>query len=183
MVLSCEGKLCYTMHMHRVHRRVVFSVTNFIHYGDEFLMLHRSLDKSVDAGRLNGIGGKLEKGENFVDAAIRETAEESGYQITPKDLQHCGIVTLHGGYAEDWVMCFFKIAVSNKNIPLGTHIPDGELMWMHKENVLTSGYELVDDLNYCWEEILKDQATFFATTDIGKDQKVKKIRLTTLHKR
>jgi len=142
-------------------------------------MLHRSMNRNVDAGRLNGIGGKLEKGENFLDAAIRETKEETGYEVTVKDIRFSGIIKLHGGYPDDWVMCFFKIQVHDKNIPLGNKVPDGELIWMHKDEVLSSKYELVDDLNYCWKHIINNQ-TFFATTEAGKDQKVKKMSITAL---
>jgi 8-oxo-dGTP pyrophosphatase MutT (NUDIX family) len=161
------------------NRTILFSVTNFLYIGDEYLLLHRSMDRKVDAGRLNGIGGKLEEGENFLEAAIRETQEETGYEVTAKDIQFSGIIKLHGGYPEDWVMCFFKIKVPKKTIPLGSHIPDGDLIWMPKDKVLTSGYELVDDLYHVWESIITDK-TFFATTEIGEDEKVKKISISTI---
>ena len=139
------------------------------------------MDRSVDAGRLNGIGGKLEEGENFLEAAMRETKEETGYTVSARDIMFSGIVKLHGGYPDDWVMCFFKIKVPEKNIPLGNKIPDGELIWMHKDTVLSSKYDLVDDLHYCWKYIVTNQ-TFFATTEIGENEKVKKISLSALSK-
>lgn len=142
-------------------------------------MLHRSMDRSVDKGRLNGIGGKLEKGENFLDAAIRETKEETGYQVSIKDIHFSGIVKLQGGYPDDWIMCFFKIEVKEKNIPLGNKIPDGELLWLFKDKVLLSGFELVDDLYYLWDDIVNDKV-FFATTEVGKNEKVKNINKKTL---
>jgi len=39
-------------------------------------------------GRLNGIGGKVEPGEAFIDAMVREFREESGYHTVPADWQH-----------------------------------------------------------------------------------------------
>ncbi len=164
-------------------RKVIFSVTNFLYYGDEYLMLQRSMDRTVDAGRLNGIGGKLEEGENFLDAAIRETEEETGYKVSKEAITYSGLITLRGGYPDDWVMCFFKILVPNKNIPRGKKIPDGNLLWMHKNTVLTSGYDLVDDLYYCWETIISENTIFFATTEVDNNEKVKKINLSTLKRR
>ena len=42
------------------------SVTCFLHCGDEYLFLRRNTDKEVEAGKLNGIGGRLEIGENYL---------------------------------------------------------------------------------------------------------------------
>lgn len=162
-----------------MNRNVLFSTTVFLYHGDEYLMMHRTGDVSVDKNRLNGIGGKLEEGENYLDAAIRETKEETGYTVLPEDVKFIGLIKLQGGYPDDWVMCFFKIEVPTKEIPHGNNMREGELLWMHKDTVLNSQYELVDDLHHVWEYIITDKV-FFATTEVGKDQKVKKISLTSL---
>lgn len=161
-------------------RTVVYSVTNFLFYQDEVLMLLRSADRTVDAGKLNGIGGKLEGGENYLEAAIRETHEETGYIVSPADICFAGIITLSGGYPEDWVMCFFKISVTDKKIPKGTSIPDGKLLWIPKNAVLTSPYELVDDLHYCWKEIIAERELFFAHSEVDTHEKVKVFNSDTL---
>lgn len=160
-------------------RAIVFSTTVFLQHEDEFLMMHRSGDVSVDKDRLNGIGGKLEEGENFLEAAIRETEEETGYIVDKKDMQFAGIIKLHGGYPQDWVMCFFKIRVSSKEIPHGNKVKEGELLWMHKDTILRSEYELVDDLHYCWNDLLAGN-TFFITEYVNDEEKVEKISMSTL---
>lgn len=160
-------------------RNVLFSTTVFLYHEDEYLMMHRTGQVSVDANRLNGIGGKLEEGENYLDAAIRETEEETGYKVNPMDAKFSGLIKLHGGYPDDWVMCFFKIHVDSKEIPHGNTVREGELLWMHKDDVLNSQYELVDDLHHVWKYIVND-TVFFATTEVGEDEKVKKISLTNL---
>lgn len=104
------------------------SVTCFLHHGSDYLFIKRNKDKRVDPGRLNGIGGRLEPGENFLDAAIREVKEETGYEVSPEEMKLAGVVKLEGGYQEDWVMCFFKVEVSTKEIPKGTSSEDGELI-------------------------------------------------------
>jgi len=158
--------------MAQYERRVQRSVTLFIYNGNSYLFLKRNLKKKVDPGRLNGIGGRVESGENYLDAAIRETMEETGYQVTPENIQLTGVVTLEGGYATDWVMCFFKIKVLSKVIPAGNHTDDGDLIWLDKDKVLDSEYELVDDLNYCFKDIVQGKNIFFLTAQLTDNQKI-----------
>ena len=154
------------------NRNTKCSVTNFLYCGNNYLFLHRSADKKTDPNRLNGIGGKLELGENYLDAAIRETEEETGYVIDAKNVQLSGIVQLHGGYPEDWIMCFFKIEVSNLTVPIGMNTEDGTLLWVHKDEVLSSRYELVDDLHYCFEKVVEGNSIFFMTAQLNEEQKI-----------
>ncbi|MFH2118718.1 MAG: NUDIX domain-containing protein [Candidatus Paceibacterota bacterium] len=163
-------------------KKVLYSVTNFLHCGDDYLFVHRTkkTDYEVDSGRLNGIGGKLEPGENFLQAAIRETEEETGLIIEAKDIQLAGVVRMQGGYEQDWMMCFFKIAVPTKDIPSGMENPEGELIWLPKDRVLNSNYELVDDLNYCFPDIAKGKIPFFAHSEMSEDETVKNWNVTYL---
>ncbi|PIR62451.1 MAG: hypothetical protein COU65_03380 [Candidatus Pacebacteria bacterium CG10_big_fil_rev_8_21_14_0_10_42_12] len=155
------------------------SVTCFLHHGEDYLFIHRTKKgNSVDVGRLNGIGGKLELGENFLTCAIRETQEETGYAITPKDCHLAAVVSLEEGYLEDWIMCFFVIEVKSKDVPLGLENDEGSLMWLHKDEVLTSGYELVDDLNYCWDQITEGPWPFFAAAILNENEKITNWQLT-----
>lgn len=158
-------------------RHIQTSVNNFIHCGDEYLFLLRSKDKKIDAGRLNSIGGKVEPGENYLDAVIRETEEESGIIIKPKDIKLIGIVRLEGGYEDDWLMCFFKTEISSKNLPIGNRTKDGQLLWIKKENVLNGNYEVVDDLHYSFEDIVNNKGIFFACAQIDEKEKVKKYNM------
>ncbi len=109
-------------------REIRTAVTNFLYCEDEYLFLLRNKNKKVDPGRLNGVGGGVEPGENFLDAAIRETEEETGYKVRPEDMKLVGVIRLEEGYPEDWVMCFFKIKVASKNIRLGNETDDGKLL-------------------------------------------------------
>ena len=90
----------------------------------------------------------------------------------PENISLAGIVKLEGGYSEDWVMCFFKIKVPSKIIPLGNETEDGKLIWINKENILNSNYELVDDLNYCSKDIVAGDSIFFFTGKLNNDQKI-----------
>lgn len=153
-------------------RSVQTSVTNFVYHRSDYLFMKRSSEKEIDPGRLNGIGGRLEPGEDYLSAAIRETAEETGYVVIESQIQFCGLMKLVGGYEEDWVVAFFKIAVPDKTIPHGTHTPDGELMWLPADSVLGSGFELVDDLHYCFEDVVKGADQFFLTVRVNEQHKI-----------
>ena len=158
-------------------RYVQKSVTVFIHHGEDYLLLHRSLNKRIDPGRLNGIGGRVESGENYLDAAIRETYEETGYVLTNEDIKFSGVVVLEDGYAEDWDMCIFKVEVLDKKIPKGNITDDGEFIWIHKDKVLDSKYELVDDLNHYFKDVVLGTHTFFITAKLNDNEKIKNISI------
>jgi 8-oxo-dGTP diphosphatase len=164
------------------HRLVQTSVTVFIHKDDKYLFLKRRNNMRIDPGRLNGIGGRLEPGEDYLNCCIREVAEETGYIITPKNIQLSGIVKLEGGYPEDWVMCFYKIKVDDFNIPRGTKTEDGELIWLDKDKVLDSEYDLVDDINYCFKDIVDEKRLFFLTAKLDSNQVIEKTSISYLDK-
>jgi 8-oxo-dGTP diphosphatase len=50
------------------------------------------------AGKWNGIGGKVEPGEGYEVAAVRELREESGLDLLPSELTRCGVFTVEGAY-------------------------------------------------------------------------------------
>lgn len=153
-------------------RQTKLSVTNFLYKDDSFLFLKRSAERKVDPNKLNGVGGKLEPGENFLEASIRETYEETGYKVTPKDIKLLGVVRLHEGYEDDWTMCFFKIKVDTMTIPIGTTSDEGELIWIPKSEVMNHSNELVDDLNYCFEYIKSDTHQFFMDAKVNEEGKI-----------
>lgn len=161
-------------------RKVQTSVSCFLYCGDEYLFLKRNPNKRIDPNKLNGIGGRVDPKEDYLAAAIRETAEETGYVVSASDCQLCTIGKLEGGYAEDWVMCFFKIKVPHKNIPLGTETDDGTLMWIHQDKVLDSQYELVDDLNYVFKDIIKGDNILFFNAQVNNQEKIESINLSRL---
>jgi 8-oxo-dGTP pyrophosphatase MutT (NUDIX family) len=161
-------------------RQVQTSVTCFIHHGDDYLFLHRNPNKRIDPNKLNGVGGRLEPGEDFLHAAIREVEEETGYKVTHEDIQLSCVAKLEGGYKEDWIMCFFKIKVKSKDIPHGNKTEDGTLIWLDKDKVLDSNYELVDDLQYCFKDIVESKTIVFFNAQVNESEKVSEIAVSKL---
>lgn len=73
------------------------AVVVFVRRDSEVLLIVKK--RGMGAGKINGPGGKLEKGESYRDAAIRETKEEVGLDIS--DLTHCASLgfTFEDGYS------------------------------------------------------------------------------------
>lgn len=161
-------------------RKVQCSVTNFIYCGDEFLMLKRGAHKRIDPNRLNAVGGRVEPGEDMLNAVIRETEEETGYKVDYKNIGFVGLLKLEGGYEEDWVVGIFKIEVKNKNVPIGYSTEDGELMWIHKDQVLASEFELIDDLRYYFKDLVEGGKMLFMNAQMDDQEKVADFRISKL---
>lgn len=66
----------------------------FITLGERVLLIKGAPTKRLWANRYNGIGGHIERGEDVLNAARREIAEETGLQI--QDLWMCGVVLVDG---------------------------------------------------------------------------------------
>lgn len=155
-------------------REKQLAVTNFIYCGDEFLFQERPIGSSMDPGKLNGVGGKVNPHEDFITALIRETKEETGYEIAPEDITFCGFIMFEGGYKKDWVNPFFKTRVTSKLLPIGTETREGKLRWIPKGEVLPHGNKLVDDIHYIWQDVVAGTHQFFMNVEIeGAETKIK----------
>ena len=66
--------------------RAVNSTLIYLERGDEYLMLHRTKkENDLNHDKWIGVGGKFEDGESPEDCALRETREETGLTLTPKE--------------------------------------------------------------------------------------------------
>lgn len=163
-------------------RKVQTSVTNFIYCGDEFLMLKRGSHKRIDPNKLNGVGGRVDPGEDMLNTVIRETEEETGYKISSEQIHFRGLLKLEGGYEEDWIVGIFLIEVTDKTIPIGNKTEDGELMWIHKDKVLDTEYELIDDLKYYFKQLIDSNDLLFMNAQMDEKENVVDFRISTLKK-
>lgn len=58
----------------------------FVQQGNDLLLIEKK--RGLGAGKINGPGGRIEKGETALEAAIRETEEEVG--LTPLKVREAG---------------------------------------------------------------------------------------------
>ena len=157
-------------------KKIQLSTTCFLRFADECLFIFRNKNpEKVDYLRLNGLGGKLEPGESFLQCAIREIDEETGYQVAPNDCRLLAVGNLHGGYEEDWVVSFFEVVVPSKIVPIGQENDEGELVWIKIDELLNDQREKVDDLNYLWPQILEEGGVGFFVAQLNESEKIEKL--------
>lgn len=98
------------------------------------LMIHRNA-RPLDAhfGKYNGLGGKLEAGEDVVAGMCREIQEEAG--ITSETLELAGTVSWpgFGKNGEDWFGFIFRI-LNFSGVPLHSN-EEGTLDWIEIKRV------------------------------------------------
>ena len=66
--------------------------------GNEILLAKKK--RGFGVGKWNGTGGKVEEGEEIIDAAIRETKEEIGVDIA--NPEKVGVLHFRFPYKSDW---------------------------------------------------------------------------------
>lgn len=103
--------------------------------GDRVLLVHRNR-RPGDAhlGKYNGLGGKLEAGEDVVACLRREIREESGLECEEVRLRGTVSWPGFGQGGEDWFGFIFRIDRS-RGIPW-TENADGPLEWVEVGRVL-----------------------------------------------
>ncbi len=116
----------------------------FIRRGDEYLLIKGAPTKRLWAGKYNGLGGHVERGENVLFSAQRELLEEAG--ITA-DLWLCGTVIVDAG---DVGICLFAFCGDNVRGEIKAS-SEGTVEWVKKEAVLH--LPVVDDLPILLERI------------------------------
>jgi 8-oxo-dGTP diphosphatase len=103
--------------------------------GREVLMVHRNR-RPGDAhrGKYNGLGGKLDAGEDVVAGMRREIREEAGLECTSLRLRGTISWPGFGKHGEDWFGFVFVID-GWTGTPLAEN-PEGTLAWVARERVL-----------------------------------------------
>jgi len=109
---------------------VVPRVLCFLRYGEEVLLLRGAPDKRRWAGRYNGIGGHVERGEDPLQAARREVREETGLEVV--DLCLAGIVHVALSQGPGVLLFVFTGEARSRQVrPSG----EGTLEWVLPEAV------------------------------------------------
>ncbi len=81
---------------------------------DDVLLLFRSGTGYKD-GEWGPPSGKVEPGETYAAAAVRELAEETGIQVSPRDVRFLHVVERVPASGDHWVGLFFEVDVEGAN--------------------------------------------------------------------
>ena len=97
--------------------------------GDKVLLVHRTARSDDDhLGKYNGLGGKMERGEDIHTCMKREIKEEAGIDVTSMQLRGTINWTNFGPKEEDWLGFIFLIT-EFEGTP-NQRSPEGPLEWI-----------------------------------------------------
>jgi 8-oxo-dGTP diphosphatase len=104
--------------------------------GTEVLMIHRNARADDQhLGKYNGLGGKMEPGEDIAACMRREIAEEAGIECLDMRLRGTLNWPGFGKQGEDWLGFIFVID-RYEGTPM-THNPEGVLEWVPLDKLYT----------------------------------------------
>lgn len=114
----------------------------------------------------NGLGGHVEKGEDVISSAVRETKEEAGVDLLNPKIK--GVMNVSGFFGKD--VTLFIVAGSTKDEPLSSTL-EGELEWVCRAEI--ENLNIFQDVKPFLEKILemKENQMFVGSSLFdGKDK-------------
>ena len=103
--------------------------------GQQVLLIRRNRRRDdPHFGKCNGLGGKLEAGEDVVAGLTREVREESGLECDHVSLRGTVSWPGFGAHGEDWFGFIFLIPRWHGT--LHDQAPEGQLFWHPVERIL-----------------------------------------------
>ncbi|PKR84469.1 NUDIX hydrolase [Heyndrickxia camelliae] len=129
----------------------------FIKKGEQILMLNRV--KSPWMGIWNGVGGKIEKGEEPKESVLREILEETG--ISLKDVDYKGVVTwLVDGIRTGGMHAFVAEIPETFEYHTPVSTDEGILAWKNISWILHPENLGLANVKYFLPQMLEDSNTY-----------------------
>ena len=141
----------------------------FLHRGPKLLLLHRR--HPPNAGLWNGIGGKMEPGEDPFTACIREVREETGLMITDPRLRALLVITI-AATGDLWIIYVFLASAPEAEL-----IPseEGNLRWVDADQI--PSLRTPADLPVILPHVLKGEDVLVARIDYATEDAVEPLKV------
>lgn len=104
----------------------------FVFAGEDVLLIQGAPDKKLWAGKYNGLGGHVERGETIQAAARREIMEEAGLAVA--GLQLRGTITIDTGETAGIGLFVFTARAQSRSVMASA---EGSLIWVPPDQVRT----------------------------------------------
>jgi 8-oxo-dGTP diphosphatase len=105
----------------------------FVTHGDDVLLVRGAAHKGWWAGKLNGVGGHIERGEDVLTSARRELAEETGLTQV-EDLHLAAVINAQLGSDHNGIMLFVFTARALTRTVVASI--EGTLEWQSRASLL-----------------------------------------------
>jgi 8-oxo-dGTP diphosphatase len=138
--MPVENQLDHTERYQLIPRTLIFLTC-----ADHVLLIKGANDKKLWANLYNGIGGHIERGEGFLEAARRELFEESGLSV--ENLWLAGVITIDTGHVPGIVIFVLNgeiILTDETALPSVAGSEEGSLEWIPVERL--QAMKVVEDL-------------------------------------
>ncbi len=124
-------------------QKVIPAVLIYAFWGTQVLLIKKT-KPGLHLGKINGLGGKCERGESFKEAARREFYEESGIELDLNQFKPLGLLhfpNFKSELSEDWIVTVYVVDLnSHRNFcpeEIPQNIDEGRLMWVEEKTVLS----------------------------------------------
>ncbi|MCP9762360.1 NUDIX hydrolase [Lacihabitans soyangensis] len=128
------------------------AVICILKHQDKFLLLERLKEPNKDL--FTPLGGKLDPFETPLDAAKRETWEESGIHV--EDMDFCGILTETSPTKYNWTSYVYIAEIDYQDAP---ECNEGTLKWINADEILNIPTPITDW--HIYDYALKKQKFIF----------------------
>ena len=119
--------------------RLVPRAVAFIYKSDKILFIHKKKKRSFGSGKINGVGGHIERGEEPYEAIRREIREETGVIVDKLEL--VSILFIDIGSNPGVVLFVFKAMHKTGEAKPSN---EGDVMWLSKEAAIKHALAVKD---------------------------------------
>jgi 8-oxo-dGTP diphosphatase len=151
--------------------RAALVTVSFVWAGERVLLIRLSKTKDRFAGLWNGVGGKVQPGEDVREAARREVREETGLDVP--DLCLRGVIHETGLRGEDHCLFLFWGRIEEARADgVEGESREGTLAWVLPDDILWE--ETVADLRRLLPRLMRSDEILFGVQEFdGTDRSIR----------